>query len=312
MGDEPGTGIGVAMAGRLTPVQAAHPQQGTGHRGASIACAHHGTGPPVAHRFGAAHEGGVPLHPNGSTRVLVHADDFAGRLDGNAGLRARVRSGRLGHRPEGRECRALWRPGGHRPPPRRGPGRPPWRRPLLAARRGPQPCRAVRHLRTGRTTGGHKERAVEVYRRPRARWLAYVDGLAALVPATVRADGVRHLGLAALGANAARWEAHFPRAGPPAARLGLGGLFLRYGHGLAILHALGTAASARPAQQVPRDNRRDAPSKAAAGRPSRSVRAWPPTHSSWVDDPRCLARSWPAEVTSRRPRRQALRQTAAH
>ncbi len=57
---------------------------------------------------------------------------------------------------------------------------------------------------------------------------------------------MRHLGLAALGADAARGHAHFPRAGPPAARLGLRGLFLRYGHGLAILHVHGATASARP------------------------------------------------------------------
>ena len=219
------------MAGRLNPVQPAHPQQRAGHRGAGVAGAHHGAGPPVPYRFGAAHQGRVALHANRSTRVLVHFDDLAGRLDGNAGSGSRLaEAGRVPYEKYGNAQFSGGLAGaGHH---------------LV---RGPVAPHGVDRYRQTVKNMSH----LGAMKAARAADLTYVDGLAALVPATVRADRVRHLGLAALGADAARGHGHRPGAGPPGARLRLGGLLLRNGHGLAILHAPACRCTRSPAAPRP-------------------------------------------------------------
>ena len=65
---------------------------------------------------------------------------------------------------------------------------------------------------------------------PFANALSDVDGLTTLVPAAGGAHGVGQLDSCAAWAGAARWGAKFPVAGPTAADLHLGFLFLGYGH----------------------------------------------------------------------------------
>ena len=88
-----GVGAGVEQHGRLTaghrddrgdrrPVDtldAPHPQQRRGHRGAGVAGRDHGGRLAVAHRLGGAHQRGILLATDGAAAVLVHLDDLARR-----------------------------------------------------------------------------------------------------------------------------------------------------------------------------------------------------------------------------------------
>ena len=97
VGDEPGTGIGVAMAGRQTPCNRPIRNNALAIVAPVLPALTMAQALPVPHRFGAAHQRGVALHTNGSTGVFVHLDDLAGRQDGNAGSSGSPRTGRVTH-----------------------------------------------------------------------------------------------------------------------------------------------------------------------------------------------------------------------
>ena len=163
-GVPPGTGIGVAMAGRDTPLMRPMRSRARGHGGAGVAGADHGRGLAVAHRLGRPHERGVLHAPHARAGVGVHGDDLGRRDDLEAAGVAELVGPADEQRP-GRRARR--RPAGA--PATISPGA--WSPPIASTATGSiDAC-------------GHRRRAS-----------VDVDGLAAVVPAAVAAHDVGQLG----------------------------------------------------------------------------------------------------------------------
>ena len=167
VGVPPGTGIGVAMAGRATPLMRPMRSSARGHGGAGVAGADHGRRLAVAHRLGGPHQRRVLHASHARPGVGVHGDDL-GRRRSPRGRRSVAEllgpadqhdgDAELGGGPHGALRRS-----------RRAPCRRPWRRRRWAA--------------SAHAVAGSVD----------------VDGLAAVVPAAVAAHDVGQLGGAAAG-----------------------------------------------------------------------------------------------------------------
>ena len=170
VGVVPGTGIGVAMAGRATPRMRPIRSRALAMVAPVLPALTMAAARAVADRLGGPDKRRVLLGAHRPARVLVHLDDLPGRDDRQpAGVAEAVRDRRPG-RPPGRPRRPGWPRRRSRP----GPGRRPWRRPRPAAdpaggsgrstgRRGPGGCRVqptsmawrpLYHPQVGHTTCG--------------------------------------------------------------------------------------------------------------------------------------------------------------